>query len=212
MEKIFRFLAWMLIIGGLCVAALRVTAIRWWQVPPDDPELGVSLAPSLNAGDWVLLWRLTKPGIGDLVVCPDPDDPTNVVIGRMAAETGDRVTLQGQQVQRNGEAFRVEQNCNQRTFQVTDPEGEEDFELFCDMEFLGGKLHKRGFGSEEQGRKFDARITQGKVFLLSDNRAFPFDSRHYGSVARESCKESLFFRLTSAEGFFDVDQRLTFIR
>ena len=213
MEKIYRVIAWTLILVGLIIGALRASAIRWWQVPPNDPELGVSLAPSLNAGDWVLLWRLTKPGIGSLVVCPDPDDPTNVVVGRAIAGSQDLITIQNDQVLRNGEPFKTEQNCTQPRLVVTDPETDQEAELYCDMESVNGNLHKRGFlASKETARKFQTRVGSGQLFLLSDNRAFPFDSRHFGTVPRQSCKESIFYRLTSVKGFFDVEQRLTYVR
>jgi hypothetical protein len=54
-------------------------------------------------------------------------------------------------------------------------------------------------------------VSEGEVWLASDNRFLPYDSRDYGSVELESCKETIVFRLVSALGFFDVDKRLTFI-
>ena len=64
-----KFLAWVALFAGILIGLLRVVAIRWVQVPLDDPELSSSLAPTLAAGDWIILWRLTRPGFGDLVQC-----------------------------------------------------------------------------------------------------------------------------------------------
>ncbi len=218
MQRVYRFLAWALVIVLAIGAALRATAVRWWQLPSGapnmgDPELAASVAPSLRGGDWVLLWRLTRPGIGDLVVCPDPDDPTNIVIGRMVAGAHDEVVIHGQEVYVNDKKFDIEYNCTDRMFNVVDPDSLQEAEIFCDMEDVEGVLHKRGYGDEKrQRRKFTKKVESGKVFLLSDNRAHPFDSRHFGTVDRHSCQETIFFRLVSEKGFFDVGSRLQAIR
>jgi signal peptidase I len=212
-SKVYRLIAWVILIGGIITFALRITALRWWQVPPNDAELGASVGPTLRAGDWVLLWRLTRPSLGDLVVCPDPDDPTNVVMGRIVAEAGDQVTIHGQKVLVNDKQFDIEYNCTERMFSMMDPETQNEVDIFCDMENVNDVLHMRGYEAEErERRKFATRVESGKVFLLSDNRAYPFDSRHFGSLERLTCTETVFFRLVSEKGFFDVNNRLDYIR
>lgn len=213
MQKVYRFLAWSLLIAGLLVGILRLTALRWWQLPMNDPELAASVAPSLSGGDWILLWRLTRPGQGDLVLCPDPDNPTNVVIGRIAAEAQDEVVIHGQDVLLNDRTPDIEYNCTERMFSVVDPDSLETEEIYCDMENINDVLHKRGYSTEKRKRRsFKKRVESGQVFLLSDNRAHPFDSRHFGTVDRSSCQETIFFRLFSKDGFFDVANRLQAVR
>ena len=81
------------------------------------------------------------------------------------------------------------------------------------MELIGDKLHMRGHDSSERLKaRFERRVEPGKIFLLSDNRVHPFDSRHFGTLERSRCKETVFFRLVSNEGFFDQPNRLSFIR
>jgi signal peptidase I len=213
-QKVYRFLAWvvLLLVGAGAIA--RATALRWWQVPTGDAELAASIAPTLSAGDWVLVWHLTRPALGDLVVCPDPADPGLVVMGRIVAEANDEVVIHGTDVLVNGKPFDIEYNCTERSFSVVDPDSLKEVELFCDMESVGGKLHKRGYrGDVRKDRgKFAKRVGSGQVFLLSDNRLHAFDSRHFGTVDRDSCKERVFFRLVSDKGFFDVEHRLNAIR
>ena len=212
-EGLIRFLAWTFVFVGLLIGAARMTAIRWWQIPADDQELGVSLAPTLQGGDWVLLWRFSKPVEGDLVVCPDPDDPTLQVIGRIVARAQDIVAIEGHQVLVNDKELPLEHPCTERTFKVIDPQTNEEVELRCDMEDVGGTLHKRAVATARGSqRRFTERVEPGEVFLLSDNRAMPFDSRHFGTVEHASCKEKIFFRLMGSDGYLDVDTRLTVIR
>lgn len=213
MQKVYRLLAWSVVLLGVLIGALRLTAIRWWQLPTNDPELAASVAPSLRGGDWILLWRLTRPGKGDLVVCPDPDDPTNVVVGRIAADANDEVVINGQEVMVNDHKFEIEYNCTERMFSIVDPDSLEPKEIYCDMENINDVLHKRGYAADERTRRsFKKRVESGRVFLLSDNRAHPFDSRHFGTLERSSCHETVFFRLVSKDGFFDVGSRLQVVR
>ena len=80
MRKVLRFLLWTAIIVGAIVGLARATAIRWVKIPMGDPYLEASIAPTLRGGDTVILWRLTKPGFGDLVVCPEPDAPVDPAV------------------------------------------------------------------------------------------------------------------------------------
>ncbi len=213
MYKFYRFLAWSVIVLGAVIGILRATAIRWWKVPTNDLELSASLAPTLRGGDWVLLWRLTKPGVGSLVVCPDPDDPQAVVMGRIVATPGHSVSLLGTDVKLDGQTPLIEYNCTDLKLTVVDPDTLAPVELSCDMEDIGGQLHARANGKPASTpRPFAKSVGPGEVFLLSDNRVHPFDSRHFGTLPLESCRESVVFRLISDAGFFDVANRLDYIR
>src|SRR5262245_17115134 len=119
MRKALRFLFWTALVLGVIVGLARLIAIRWWRVPEGGPFLEASIAPTLRGGDWVLLWRLTKPSFGDLVVCPEPGEPGRIVIGRILAEDGDNVVLQEGGVVVNERRTQTERACGD--FQVTDP-------------------------------------------------------------------------------------------
>ena len=86
MRGLFRFLIWGGLIIGLLVGALRFVAIRWVRIQADDVVLSASLVPSLYGGDLILLQRVMKPTLGDLVLCPEPEYPERYVIGRVAGE------------------------------------------------------------------------------------------------------------------------------
>jgi len=209
LTKVLLFLA--LFVGSL-IGLARATAIRWWRVPNDDPYLEASVAPTLSGGDLIILWRLSKPTFGDLVLCPEPKAPGRSVIGRVLGTSGDRVQVEGIHVRVNGQAMRDESECREPTFTVTDPSSKVEVEQKCDRENLSGRVHQRGNipgGREVSPVTLEADREQG--ILVSDNRLFPYDSRDFGPVDLPSCKETVIFRLVSAKGFGDVATRLSIV-
>jgi signal peptidase I len=211
MSKVLRVLAWTLVIVGALVGIARLTVLRWWQVPLGDPYLEASLAPTLRGGDWLILWRGTAPIEGALVLCPEPKAAGRVVIARILGEAGDHVKV-GNDVLINGRGFETESGCD--TFAVTDPGTKQQLKQACRREVSGSRTHLRGepITTVAAPREADVDVPKEQVFLVSDNRQFPWDSREFGPVERSTCVETVVFRLVSKEGFFDVPNRLTLIR
>jgi signal peptidase I len=199
---------------GIAIGIARLTVLRWWRLPIDDPYLEASVAPTLRGGDLVLLWRATAPNFGSLVVCPDPEDAARVVIGRIVGEGGDKVTIDGDQLEINDRNVHTETACSEAMFEVADPATGSAVEQSCVIEDLGGVGHMRGSASDAKGGPPPStrEVGRGKVFLVSDNRRYPHDSRSFGSLDVSACKESIFFRLVSRNGFLDVKPRFTYIR
>ena len=131
------------------------------------------------------------------------------------AEGGATVEIKQGRVAINGRKLTTESACNERVFSTPDPETGEEVKQSCDMVELGGSTHMRGGTVADAPLPNDLDATEinaEQVFLLSDNRQYPYDSRDFGAVDLSSCKESIVFRLTSKEGFFDVDGRLEVVR
>lgn len=214
MEKLLKPIIWIALILGVIVGIARLTVIRWWRIPWDDPFLEASIAPTLRGGDLVLLWRAVPPSFGALVVCPDPEDASRVVIGRVVGEGGDRLMIDGDRMEINDRAVHTETACSDRVFQIDDPNTGSTVEQSCTIEDLGGVAHMRGDVTGVRGGPPPSTrdVGQGKFFLVSDNRRFPYDSRDFGPVDAATCKEWVVFRLVSKNGFFDVKPRLTYIR
>lgn len=212
MRKLPRWLLTVAILIGLSVGLARATAIRWWRVPTDDPYLEASIAPTLRGGDLILLWRLTKPHSGDLVLCPEPKEPERVVIGRIAAVEGESIEIAGDSLRINGRRAQTQSDCFEDRFTVLDPQTQIPLEQRCQDEELGTRIHQRGNVRGTPPPKVKDTVGPGQVYLVSDNRQLPYDSRDFGPVVRTTCKEMVFYRLLSAEGFKDVTHRLSFIR
>ena len=204
---------WSAVVAAILVGVLRAVAIRWWRLPINDPWLEASVEPSLRGGDLILLWRLTPPRYGDLVLCPEPNAPERVVIGRILGEADDNIVIEGASVTVNDHVIATEHACTDAKVTVKHPRDGQPVEQYCSMEKVGGTLHARASAEGQPGvpSRVATRVPTGRVFLVSDNRLFPFDSRDYGPVERSSCKESIFYRLVGREGFFDVGRRFTYI-
>lgn len=212
MRKMFRFLFWVALVIGVIVGGLRATAIRWWRVPQDAPFLTASISPSVRAGDLILLWRLTKPKFGDLVMCTEPGHADSVVIGRLVGEGNDDIWINGSSLSINGVHQIDTGNCTERRFTQRDPTTSIDTEQGCSLEELDGRVHARGnVAGDVHLAEVKTKVPPGAVWLLSDNRQFPFDSRDFGPVQRDTCKETVFFRLVSSAGYFDAANRNQFI-
>ncbi len=211
MGKTLRVLLWTAIVVGTIVGLLRAFAVRWWRVPEDDAYLSASLTPTAKAGDLLVFWRLTKPAFGDLVLCPDPEHNERIVIGRIVGEENDHVKILGSRLSVNGKAIVTETNCDK--FKVDDPQTGIEHQQTCEMEVVGSKTHMRGEADAKVAPlTVETDVPAGKVYLISDNRQFPYDSRDYGPVERSTCKETVIFRLVGIEGYGDPNSRFTFIR
>jgi signal peptidase I len=213
MRSIVRFLVWLLLLVGAVIGVARATAIEWWRVPVDDAWLGASVAPSLRPGDWVILWRLTQPSVGDLVKCPEPNAPERIVIGRILGNASDELEFTDRGVIRNGGLLTSDGRCDE--FDVAHPRTAEPVHEVCSVEKLNGYAATRypvGGQPQEAVGKRKFVVPEGNLFLVSDNRMLPFDSRDYGPVSASSCRQTVVFLLWGQGGYFDHTRRFSFIR
>jgi signal peptidase I len=212
MQKLGKVLAWTAGILVAIVVVLRLLLLTIWKVP-DDAALAASIAPTMSRGDTVLILTRGTPGFGDLVRCPDPDDASKFVVGRIVGVESDVVEIQGRQVSVNGKSYNPSQGCPPRKYTTRHPNTGAEVELECGVVEMGGGLHYRGKvkgGVAPVSTRTE--IGKGMVFLLSDDIDFHDDSRDFGTVERSKCGERIFFRLWSERGWSDVDARLSLIR
>ncbi|MBK8255756.1 MAG: signal peptidase I [Polyangiaceae bacterium] len=210
MRKFWRGLGWT--VGALAVIALflRLFFITVWTMP-DDPYL-VSNAPTLAPGDVVLVLHRGEPGFGDLVRCPDPQQPGQWVVGRIAGVSGDQVEMDGARLVVNGKTYSGESACTEPRMMVRHPETQKETEVACEVVQMGGGWHYRAAAiTQFQEQKKSASVGFGKVFLASDNRTMHDDSRDFGLLDRDTCKERVVFRLWSKAGWSDDKSRMTII-
>lgn len=216
MGGLLRFLIWVAIFVGVIVGGLRLLAIRWVRLPQNDPVFTTSLLPSLEAGDLIVAQRISPPEFGDLVLCPEPNYPERYVIGRIIGMPGDDLRIKDQEPTLRGKSFPFERICDPDTIRYPHPAmPSEEVVQQCYYEALASqRVHKTG---RAYGHKFSPEdrtfeVPDGHFFLVSDNRLFPYDSRDYGLVPIESCKETVVLRLVSKDGWTDAKKRMNLIQ
>jgi len=211
-SKWLKFVGWTFGILALIAGILRLTLLDGWVVP-EDPVLGASVVPTLRAGDRVLLLTKGERGIGDLVRCPDPEDPSRWVIGRIVGLAGDRVRVEGDRLFLNDKRYDAVESCTEGIVTFPHPSSGAPTQANCSRVEIGGGWHFRAsVYSKTQMKPVEHTVGPDRVYLLSDNRMFHDDSRDFGAVPASSCKEKIVFRMWGAKGWSDADARLTFIR
>jgi signal peptidase I len=212
MEKWFKGLLWIAGVLAAIAGILRLTVMNVWTLP-DDPVLGAAAAPTLAAGDTVVILTRGTPTFGELVRCTDPEDPTKFVVGRIGGVEGDVVETQGATLKVNGKNYTGESACPKPRFTVPHPSSGSDVTLSCDVVTMGGGWHYRG----SNPKPFHSTATRtdvgpGMIFLVSDDREYHDDSRDFGTLPRDSCKERPVFRLWGKSGWSDDVHRLSYLR
>jgi len=152
----------------------------------DIAEVGHNgMAPTLVAGDVVLILRNADIDLGDVVICPNPIRKGEFATGRVIARTGSVV-----QTDRLGQL-----NIDEHSI-FADWRGTIRFYNSPAKRYVSMKLGvARVANSEYQifiEKKSRFRIRSTKVakgiYLLGDNRSnHPYDSRHFGEVEPATC-------------------------
>ena len=70
------------------------------------------MAPTVMAGDQILVWETSNHAMGDILVCTHPRDSSKTVIGRLFAKPGMRIEVNRSNVtvhRNRATAFRIEE-------------------------------------------------------------------------------------------------------
>lgn len=201
---------WIVGIFAVIVGVLYAFVFDVWTVPSDDPAMLASIAPTLGAGDVVLVSRhagATERGF--LLRCADPDAPGRFVIAREVALAGENVAIHGDSVS----VDRVTQSttaCDTHKFTIENPATHEPTELDCYRTDTSGMTHDMLRGSGAAGDDVSVTVDGGRIYLVSDDIHFHDDSRDYGQIAPGTCQH-LVFRLQGGTGFGDSARRFTLL-
>jgi signal peptidase I len=216
MRKLLRGLFWTAAFLGVFGLIARYTFLDVWKIPDEANTTAISMEPTLSGGDTVLLITWGEPSFGDVVRCHDPEAaPTeNVdVVGRVAGLSSDTVEIQGHDLVVGGAKYIGEMACPEERRTLVHPVSGEEIPLACDQVQMGGRIHYRGHSLKAQLiSPIKAHVGAGMLFLLSDNRSYPDDSRKFGTVPASTCKGRVFFRLWGRDGWADSKKRLSYIR
>jgi signal peptidase I len=205
----WRTTAWVVAIGGAIVLLLYLFVFDTWEIPGDDPMLGVSIEPTLRVGDRVLTRRQGDKTIGQLVRCRNPADANKFIVGRLFGTERDIVEVKHEQVYVSGKVYGGGHGCPRMS--LTHPATGQIEDLVCSETGDGTISYQTLHGAAELGMEADtyAPVETGKAFLVSDNRHIHNDSRDYGQIDFSTC-EHIVFRLWG-KSYTDSSRRNTIL-
>lgn len=186
-----KFLAVVLVVVGVIAGVLKTWFVDIVTVGHDG------MAPTLVAGDTVLVWRDPVPEHGAIMLCRHPTDDTRFVMGRVVGRNGTDLTVDRGRLRIEG------------TFPPIDWRGEVPFydradhvqvQMRWGIEHLGNDDH---LVFTRDGRDLRMRPVSeyDGIYLLDDNRTYTGeDSREFGPIPESRCIGHVFMRVGMAEG------------
>ena len=179
--------------AGIIVIALVLRFI-WFDVASVAHN---GMAPTLIRGERVLINKRGKPTFGSIAVCRHPTED-GWVVGRVAATPGMTIDSYGSELLIDGQPV---ESDHQGLMTFHNLDNDRTRPLAWGREYFGGNAHL--IFLEEEGRYLVRKTTvpEGKLYLLGDFRSYMGqDSRAYGVVDASTCRGTIVFRLTPAEG------------
>jgi signal peptidase I len=159
-----------------------------------------SMVPNLIPGDIFLMRKVGLLGTGDIAVCPNPENPGELVVGRIIGVPGDTLRIKKNRLNINERQIHYQfiepiiyfDNTTEETMEYVVKRAEEK---------LGGTLYTLAFMDISNGQEFrETTVPDGQFFLLGDNRNMAYDSRNFGFVPIDSCLgEAVFLLWTKAD-------------
>ena len=155
------------------------------------------MAPTLQAGDQVVVWRGSELDIGDIAVCSNPRDPSDLVMGRVVAKGGMVLRATRGQLDIAGTVPATDWG---EQIQFRDPINDRVDTVQLGIEDLGNHQHPVMIRVGREVVIREQTIGEGEVFLLGDNRHHTADdSRNFGTVRQASCLGTVFMRLVPSD-------------
>jgi signal peptidase I len=191
LKGLFKLLGAIAVLALIAGGILHAFFVRVVEVGHD------AMAPTIVAGDQVLVWRTSNFELGDMVLCPHPREAGRFVMGRIVGRPGQTVEIgRGAQLAINGD--RPDRDLR-GTVDFYDARRRRNESMTWGIEDILDHDHKFMFRERRPPEMRPHRV-QGGYFLLSDNRSFHGeDSRSFDEVPGASCIGVVFARLQAAE-------------
>ncbi|MFO0686551.1 MAG: signal peptidase I [Sandaracinus sp.] len=186
----WKFLGIVVLVLGVVAAILKTWFVDIVVVGHD------AMAPTLFAGDTVLVWRDSHADHGAVMLCRHPTDDTRFVMGRVIGRNGADIGVDRGRLRIEG------------TFPAIDWRGDVQYydraehvqvPMRWGVEALGNDAH---LVFEREGRQLRLRPVgdYDGIYLLNDNRTYTGeDSREFGPVPESRCIGRVFMRVGMSE-------------
>jgi signal peptidase I len=191
-KPVLKLLAWLAAGAFIIGVILRLTVIEIMVVGHNG------MAPTVEAGETVLLWKGTDYDVGSIAVCRNPENDLDLVMGRVVGLPLSHVESHRGELQIDGHRLDVDWTG---TLEFRDSLQDRTDTVNLGIEQLGN--HEHGIFHRAQHREFAIRdydVEEGRLYLLGDNRYHADDdSRNFGTVVQEDCMGYVFFRVSPPE-------------
>lgn len=159
---------------------------------------GNDMAPTLQAGDRLLAYRLnTTPARGDLVLFEHPTEG-RLMIRRVVALPGDRIAVRAEAPEVNG---RPSARKVVREVTLSDLlDGRRQDVAMKLMETTGDRSFLLLKDPRRRSRDYAQHELGGAYFVLADNRNHGLDSRNFGPVPASRIRAVISRRITAGPG------------
>lgn len=194
--------------------------IGWAFLFQDFTATDNNMAPNIIKGDNILVYLHSPLDTGTITICADPRDETKKVVGRIAGQPGDKISLIRGSFYLNG--TQLDQTAEGDYVIVDDRNtgAPQTVELSERIETMGMIRYRvlwprQGHVVARLRNVREQTVPAGSFFLLADNRAFGEDSRTYGPVKINSCigRPLLIYQPAESTGDADSSDRwLSIIR
>ncbi len=180
-------------VGAVLIVIALVLKVVWF----DMASVGHNgMAPTLIHGERVLINKRAAPVLGSIAVCQHPTE-VGWVVGRVAATAGMTVDSRVGELLIDGKPVHFEAGGS-ATFHNAD-DGREVSVSWGSEQF--GEHDHSIFTGKPGERVKKTEVADGKLYLLGDYRSYMGqDSRAYGVVEASTCRGTIVFRLTAADG------------
>jgi signal peptidase I len=186
----FKFLGIVIIVIAAIVAVLKTWYVDVVVVGHD------AMAPTLIAGDTVLVWRGSEAEHGAVMLCHHPTIDARYVIGRVVGRNGADLTVDRGRLRIEGS---FPENQWSGTVQFRDPSGRFQQPMRWGHEQLGNDFHLI-FMREGGELRMRPIANYDGLYLLDDNRTYVGeDSREFGPVPESRCIGRVFMRVAMSE-------------
>jgi len=175
-----------LVIVIIVVLFIRTFLVQAYNIPSG------SMKPTLLVGDFILVnklvYKLSEPQRGDIVVFKWPVNPQIDFIKRIIGMPGDTIEVKGEKVFINGKEVPLrfiskiqEDGTDKLIYEEILPNGVRHKIALYEYPFIPRK------------DAYYAKIPEGYYFVMGDNRDNSEDSRYWGLLPRENIVGKAFF-------------------
>ncbi|MFK7991089.1 MAG: signal peptidase I [Sandaracinaceae bacterium] len=183
-----KFVGVVVVIGAIAVAVLYAFFVRVVEVGHN------AMAPTVMAGDTIVVWKTQSFELGDAVLCRYPGQSGRYALARIVARAGQQLVIDGSgHITINGDS--PDRDLHSELAWDDTTTGRRTPVNWADEEILGHNYRYFWRPNLVRGSRSPRRVERG-YFLLNDNRlAAGEDSRAFGPVMAADCIGTLLMRL-----------------